>query len=88
MKKTFNGWLYNRIEKLGEKLFNHVGCRGRDEKFINFLTQFVPEVGMQRKVKFTVETQEEPQIIEGYKMAKNYKDEYGEDIKIKKGARK
>ena len=38
MKKTFNGWLYNRIEKLGEKLFNHVRCRGRDEKFINFLT--------------------------------------------------
>jgi hypothetical protein len=44
----------------------------------------VPKVGMQRKVKFTIETQEEPQIIESYKATKNHKDEYGEDIKIKK----
>lgn len=82
MKKTFSGWLYNRIEELGGKPFNHIGCRGKDEKFIDFLTHFVPKIGMQRKVKFTVETQKEPKIIESYKVAKNYKDEYGEKIKI------
>jgi hypothetical protein len=76
MKKTFEGWLYNRIEKLGDKLFNHVGCRGKDEGFINFLTQFVPEVGMKRKVTFTVETQGKPKVIKSYRVGKNYQSEY------------
>ena len=57
MKKTFKGWLFNRMETLGNKEFNHVGCEGDDEKFIDFLTDFVPEVGMRRKVRFTVETE-------------------------------
>ena len=78
MKKTFKGWLYNRIEKLGKKSFNHVGCRGIDNKFINFLTQFVPKVGMQRKVQFTIETQEPAQMIPSYKKAKDYQKEYDE----------
>jgi len=38
MKKAFNGWLYSKIEKLGENPFNYLGCRGKDEKFVNFLT--------------------------------------------------
>ncbi len=36
MKKTFEGWSFNRIEKLGNKKFNHVGCEGENEKFIDF----------------------------------------------------
>jgi len=72
MKKTFNGWLFNRMEKLGDKQFNHVGCKGKDEKFIDFLTQFVPEIGMQRKVTFTVETEESPQIVKEYQQSKDY----------------
>jgi len=56
MKKTFNGYLYNRIEKIGNKKYNHVGCEGDDENFGDFLSQFVPEVGMRRKVKFTIES--------------------------------
>lgn len=67
MKKVFEGWLFNRIETIGNKKFNHVGCEGDNEQFIDFLTHFVPEIGMRRKVTFSVETEEEPQIVEAYK---------------------
>ncbi len=76
MKKTFEGFLYNRLEKLGDKNFNHVGCRGKNKNFIDFLTEFVPNIGMQRKVKFIVETIEDPQIVEKYKKPDEYKKEY------------
>jgi len=57
MKKTFDGYLFNRIEKIGNKKYNHVGCEGINGDCGDFLTQFVPEIGMKRKVKFTIESQ-------------------------------
>jgi len=63
MKRVFEGYLFNRIEKIGDRKYNHIGCEGENENFGNFLSQFVPEVGMRRKVKFTIEAQEEPKII-------------------------
>jgi len=72
MKKTFKGYLFNRMESLGGEKFNHVGCMGDSEKFIDFLTQFVPEIGMQRKVEFTVRTEEDPEIVQDYKKARRY----------------
>jgi len=63
MKKVFEGYLFNRIEKIGDRKYNHVGCEGEDKNFGNFLSQFVPEVGMRREVKFTIEVREEPKII-------------------------
>jgi len=63
MKKIFNGYLYNRIEKIGNKKYNHVGCEGDDENFGDFLSQFVPEIGMRRKVEFTIKTLEDPKNI-------------------------
>ena len=72
MKKIFNGWLFNRIEKLGGKVFNHVGCEGDNEQFIDFLTQFVPEVGTRIKVTFTVESKKDVEKIEDYQEAKDY----------------
>lgn len=62
MKKTFDGYLYNRIEKIGNKKYNHVGCEGDDENFGDFLSQFVPKTGMRRKVKFTIESLEKSRI--------------------------
>jgi hypothetical protein len=56
MKNTFSGYLFNRIEKIGNKKYNHVGCEGDDENFGDFLSQFVPKIGTRRKVKFTIET--------------------------------
>ncbi len=67
MKKTFEGYLFNRLEKLGNRRYNHVGCEGKDTEFGDFLTQFVPELGMQRKVKFIIETLQEPKVINSYK---------------------
>lgn len=72
MKKIFKGRLFNRMEKIGGDIFNHVGCEGDNEKFIEFLTQFVPEIGMQREVIFIVETNEEAKENEEYKKPKEY----------------
>jgi hypothetical protein len=72
MKKTFKGKLFNRLETLGKQTFNHVGCEGNDEQFIDFLTQFVPELGDQRKVKFTIEALEEIKKVQKYKQPKDY----------------
>ncbi len=56
MKKTIEGWLFNRIETLGDKKYNHIGCEGENKSFGDFLAQFVPRVGMRRKVRFMIET--------------------------------
>jgi len=63
MKNTFNGYLFNRIEKIGNKRYNHVGCEGDDKNFGDLLSQFVPKIGTRRKVKFTIETSGEIIII-------------------------
>jgi len=72
MKKVFSGWLFNRMELLGGEVFNHVGCTGDDEQFIDFLTHFVPEPGTTRKVTFTVEAQTDLEEREEYKTPKDY----------------
>ncbi len=59
MKKTIKGHLFNRMEKLGNKEFNHIGCEGEKDSFGDFLSSFVPKIGMKRKVKFTIETIED-----------------------------
>ena len=80
MKKTFNGLLFNRMEKLGGKVFNHVGCEGDNEQFIDFLTQFVPETCTRRKVTFTVESQYDLKEVKDHKIAKDYTkgEDYGD----------
>lgn len=67
MKKTFEGHLFNRIEVFGNAKYNHIGCESDNAKFMDFLSQFVPEVGMKRKVTFIVESEDEPTIVEEYK---------------------
>jgi len=56
MKKTVEGWLFNRIEKLGGREYNHIGCEGENGSFSDFLASFVPKVGMKRRARFTIET--------------------------------
>jgi len=55
MEKTINGFLFNRIEELGDKKFNHVGFEGEAQDFGELLLTLVPEVGMRKKVKITIE---------------------------------
>jgi len=56
MKKSIVGYLFNRIENLGNKKYNHIGCEGEAKSFEDFLLSFVPKIGMRIKVQFTVET--------------------------------
>ena len=63
MEKTFDGYLFNRIEEIGNKKYNHVGCEGNSESFGDFLSQFVPELGTRRRVKFTIKALEDAKKI-------------------------
>ena len=56
MKRSIVGYLFNRIEKLGNEEYNHIGCEAEDKSFGDFLASFVPRIGMRQKVRFTVET--------------------------------
>ncbi len=67
MKLTFEGFLFNRLEKIGNKNYNHVGCEGEHSDFGDFLTHFVPQIGMRRKVKFIIESLEDPKIVEEFR---------------------
>ena len=55
MKKTITGYLFNRIEKLGGKEYNHIGFEDEDQKFGDLIQELVPEIGTQRKAKLTIE---------------------------------
>ncbi len=55
MKKIIEGKLFNRIEKLGNREYRHVGFEDKEKKFGDMIESFVPQVGMERKVRLTVE---------------------------------
>jgi len=55
MKKTIQGHLFNRIEKLGNKKYNHIGFEDEEKKFGDIIASFVPKIGMKKKVKLTIE---------------------------------
>jgi hypothetical protein len=57
MKKQFKAYIYNRIEKIGKENFNHIGCEGIKKDCGDILSEFVPNIGDKRKVKFTIETE-------------------------------
>ncbi len=55
MEKTIEGYLFNRIEKLGDKQYNHIGFKGKDKSFGDLLASFVPKIGMVKKARLTIE---------------------------------
>jgi len=55
MKKTIEGFLFNRIEKLGDKQYNHIGFEDKGKSFGDLLTSFVPKIGMRKKARLTIE---------------------------------
>jgi hypothetical protein len=59
MKKTMEGVLFNRLEKMGGKDYYHVGFEDKDKKFGEILASIVPKVGMKKKAKITVEVFDE-----------------------------
>jgi len=55
MSKSIKGYLINRIEKLGNKDYNHITFEDENKKFGDMLQSIVPEVGDRKKVKITIE---------------------------------
>jgi hypothetical protein len=55
MKKTIEGSLFNKIEKLGDKEYKHIGFEDKEKTFGDVMESFVPKVGMKKKVKLTIE---------------------------------
>ena len=53
--KTIEGELFHEIEELGNKKFVHVGFRDKEDKFGDMIESIVPEVGMTKKVRLTIE---------------------------------
>ncbi len=72
MKKSLEGYLYNRIEKFGTKKYVHVGFDDGAGKFEKMLASLVPEVGMKKKVRLTIEILEKP-VKSRHNKAKNKK---------------
>ena len=54
-KKTIVGELFHEIEIFGNKEYAHVGFRDKDNNFGDMIVSIVPEIGMKRKAKLTIE---------------------------------
>ncbi len=61
MKKqiVIEGEFYHIIEELGNKKYEHIGFRDKENKFGDMMESIVPEVGMNKKAKLIVEIEEE-----------------------------
>jgi len=57
--KRIEGELFHEIEELGNKKYVHVGFRDKENKFGDMIESIVPEVGMTKKAKLTIEFLEE-----------------------------
>ena len=54
-KKSIDGELFHEIEQLGNKKYEHIGFRDKENKFGEMLNSLVPKVGMTKKVKLTIQ---------------------------------
>ncbi len=59
MKKVIEGELFHQIEELGNKKYEHIGFRDDENLFGDLMASFVPEVGMTKKARLTIELIEE-----------------------------
>jgi len=58
-EKVIEGHLFNRIEKLGNKEYEHIGFEDDEKKFGDLIASFVPKKGMKKKAKLTIEVLDE-----------------------------
>lgn len=54
MKKEIEGYLVNKVEKLGGQEYNHIGCE--EAGFEDMVNSFVPSIGDKRRVRITIES--------------------------------
>ena len=59
MKKIIEGELFHEIEELGNKKYEHVGFRDKENNFGEMITSLVPKVGMKRKARLTIQILDE-----------------------------
>jgi hypothetical protein len=62
MKKIITGYLFNRLEEMGKEKFNHIGFEGEKESFGDAMASIVPEIGMRKKARLTIELLSEDNI--------------------------
>ncbi len=55
IKKSLEGEIYHEIEEFGGKKYVHIGFRDKDGVFGDTLASFVPEPGMKKKAKISIE---------------------------------
>ena len=55
MKKTIEGNLFNRIEKLGGKEYRHIGFEDKNNAFGDLMESMVSKSGMNKKARLTIE---------------------------------
>ncbi len=55
MKREITGFIFNRIEEIGGKKFQHIGFSDEQGRFESLLLEFVPEIGQKKKAKITFE---------------------------------
>ncbi len=57
-KMSIEGEIYHEIEEINGQKFEHLGFRDKENKFGEMLASIVPEVGMVKKVRITIEVLE------------------------------
>ena len=55
MKKTIEGELFHEIEEFGNKKYAHIGFRDKEMQFGELMASFVPEIGMKKRARLTIE---------------------------------
>ncbi len=55
MKKSIEGEIFHEIEEFGNKKYEHIGFRDKENKFGEMLAEIVPEIDMKKKARITIE---------------------------------
>ena len=55
MKKIIEGYVFNRIEKMGNKDYQHIGFEDEKQTFGDMMESLVPKVGTKKKARLTIE---------------------------------
>ncbi|HRX16743.1 MAG TPA: hypothetical protein P5123_10550 [Spirochaetota bacterium] len=55
MRHQVEGELYNQLETFGGEQYRHIGFRDKKKSFGDMLEFLVPETGMTKKVRITIE---------------------------------
>jgi hypothetical protein len=61
LKKTIDGELFHEIEDLGNRKYEHIGFRDDENRFGDIIGSLVPEVGMKRRARLTIEITDDEQ---------------------------